>query len=63
MNKTKLISESTAMEKEVIKRYMPSKALYKQKYNKPLKGKRKNEYDSKEEARYNHAENINNSFK
>ncbi|XP_068983339.1 U3 small nucleolar RNA-associated protein 18 homolog [Bombus flavifrons] len=51
MEKNKLNRKKLVPTKMLNKKGIPSKTLYKQKYTKPLKRKRKNEYDAKEEAR------------
>ena len=51
MEKNKLNRKNLVPTKMLNKKSIPSKILYKQKYTKPLKRKRKNEYDAKEEAR------------
>lgn len=51
MENNKLNREKLVRTKMLNKKGFPSKTLYKQKYTKPLKRKRKSEYDAKEEAR------------
>lgn len=58
MEKNKLNRKKLVSTKMLNKKGIPSKTLYKQKYTKPLKRIRKNEYDAKEEARYNYYDNI-----
>lgn len=58
MEKNKLNRKKFVPTKMLNKKSIPLKTLYKQKYTKPLRGKRKNEYDAKEEARYNYYDSI-----
>lgn len=58
MEENKLNRKKLVPTKMLNKKSIPSKTLYKQKYTKPLKRKRKNEYDAEEEARYNYYDSI-----
>ena len=51
MKKNKLNRERLVPTKMLNEKSIPSKTFYKRKYTQPLKRKRKNEYDAKEEAR------------
>lgn len=59
MKQKKLKNEKLIKNKISKRKCISSKILYNQKYTKPLKKKRKNEYDPKEEARYGCNDNIN----
>lgn len=61
MEKNKLNRRKLVPTKMLNKKGIPSKTLYKQKYTEPLKRNHKNEYDAKEEARYNYYDNIESS--
>lgn len=58
MKQKKLKNEKLIKNKIFKRKCISSKILYNQKYTRPLKKKRKNEYDPKEEARYGYNDNI-----
>lgn len=58
MKQKKLKNEKLIKNKKFKRKCISSKILYNQKYSKPLKRKHRNEYDPKEEARYDCNDNI-----